>query len=71
MKSQERWDFAQVLGGRELIRSGAILFILGLPGHWLPLPITMAVWIALILVIAFLCLPVLRVEAGLKRKFKD
>ncbi len=69
MKGQEQWDFAQVLAGREMIRSGAILFVFGIGGAWLPLTEILAVGLALGAVIVFAFLPVVRVEAELKKRF--
>ncbi|MGB5191063.1 SdpI family protein [Robiginitalea sp.] len=70
MQGQEQWDFAQVFAGREMIRSGGILLVLGLAGAWLPLSDTVAVGLALGAVIICAFYPVVRVEAALKNRFE-
>ena len=70
MKSQEHWDFSQACAGREMMGSGVILFLLGLAGPFLPFSASLAVGIALLLVILFAIIPVLRVETSLKKRFK-
>jgi uncharacterized membrane protein len=70
MKSQERWDFAQVRAGREMTSIGTILILLGCAGPWLPFSPSVAVGFALFLVIIFAFIPVIRVEAALKQRFK-
>ena len=69
MKGQDQWDFAQKLAGREMIRSGLLLAVLGLAGAWLPFTDEVAVVVALVPVILFAFLPVVRVEAALKKRF--
>lgn len=70
MKGQDQWDFAQRLAGREMIRSGLLLAVLGLAGAWLPFSDEVAVAVALVPVILFAFLPVVRVEAALKKRFE-
>ena len=69
MKGQDQWDFAQKLAGREMIRSGLLLAVLGIAGAWLPLSDEAAVAVALVPIIFFAFLPVVRVEAALKKHF--
>jgi uncharacterized membrane protein len=68
MKGQDQWDFAQKLAGREMMRSGLLLVVLGLA--WLPLSDEAAVAVALVPVIIFAFLPVVRVETALKKRFE-
>ncbi len=70
MKSQERWDFAQLYAAKELIKSGIILTILSLIG-WIYNPnentgffLGMGILIALIVFLLY------RVESAIKNKFK-
>jgi uncharacterized membrane protein len=69
MKGQQQWDFAQVMAGREMIRSGAVLFALGLIGPWIPFSTGVAVASATLLLILVAFLPVLKVERALKKRF--
>ena len=71
MGSQERWDFAQKAAGREMVRSGAAICALGFGGPWLPFDPGVTAGLALVVVIVFAILPVLRVEAALKKSFGD
>jgi len=70
MKGQEQWDFAQVLAGREMMRSGRILLYLGLAGTLLPISDEVAVAVSLVAVMVFAFLPVVRVEAALKKRYE-
>lgn len=70
MKGQDQWDFAQKLAGREMLRSGLLLTVLGIAGAWLPLSDEAAVAVALVPVVIFAFLPVVRVETELKKRFE-
>jgi uncharacterized membrane protein len=69
MSSQACWDFAQKAAGKEMVRSGAALLILGCAGPWIPLSPAVAVGTSLVVVIVFAMLPVLRVESALRKHF--
>lgn len=70
MKSQERWDFAQLYAAKELLKAGIVLAILGLIGcNFIPnknngIILGMGILIAIIFILIY------RVESAIKNKFK-
>lgn len=75
MKSQERWDFAQIYGAKELMKTGVVLCLFSLVvviiHRFFPLGESLSTGIlifALLLAIIFL---LLHVESALKKRFDD
>lgn len=69
MKSQESWDFAQPYAGKELIRQGVLMSLIGLPGPWLPLKPVMAAFLSIPVMLALLGVLLYRTEKALKERF--
>jgi len=71
MLSQERWDFAQLYAGRELIKSGGLLLLLSIPGWFLKFESNeftgLAVGLGTSLV--FTLIAILKTEKALRQKF--
>lgn len=70
MKSKEIWDFAQKYSSKEMMKSGIILVLLGLIGFVYQPTENTATIIGLGLVILIVVALIIRVEAGIKRKYK-
>lgn len=73
MKSQERWDFAQTYGARQLIKLGYFFCILSLLGILILSFISISVPISLIVfvitILSFCIILIIKVERAIKRKF--
>ena len=70
MKSQERWDFAQLYAAKELIKSGIILIVFSLIG-WIYNPNeNTGVVIGMGILIAVIVFLIYSVESAIKNKFK-
>jgi uncharacterized membrane protein len=70
MKSQERWDFAQLYAAKELIKSGIILTVLSLIG-WIYNPAeNTGVVLGMGILISILVILIYKVESAIKNKFK-
>jgi uncharacterized membrane protein len=73
MKSQERWDFAQIYGAGQLLKTGALLCLLGLLGFLLlynfPLnmPVSLIIFVVVLMTVSIIM--ILTVEKAIKRKF--
>lgn len=74
MKSQERWDFAQIYGAVQMVKAGVLLCILGLVAAMflyyfsVSMPVSLIIFSAVLLLVSLLL--ILKVEAALKKKFK-
>lgn len=69
MKSQDRWDFAQKKGGKEMIKAGVILCIAGIVASLIPLTEMVGVIVGLIIVVVTCPIMFLRIEKAIKKKF--
>lgn len=68
-KSQEAWDYAQYHGTKRMIHGAQIMLLLGIAGLFTPPSETLAPWLAIFIVIACLCYPLILTERELKDKF--
>jgi len=69
MKSQERWDFAQIYSSKEMIKIGIILMLLSLTGFLFSVGGEKNSFVGLIMMIAAVGSLFARVERGIKYKF--
>jgi len=71
MKSQERWDFAQIYSAREMTKWGLLLTLIGFIGINIELHLGIGVAIGIGLTILFAIIIILRTEKELKTRFKN
>ncbi|MCA0133234.1 SdpI family protein [Winogradskyella alexanderae] len=71
MKSQERWDFAQIYSSKQMIKSGFLLSISGLMGLLFQPNENTSTALGLGLMILTVVLLFIKVEKKLKNKFKN
>ena len=71
MRSEERWEYAQKISSREMIRTGFLKLLLSLPGLFLPLPPFPSMFIGTSILLLLIVLMFLRVEKAIRRKFPD
>lgn len=71
MKSQKRWDFAQNYAAKEMMKLGVVLAFLGVLGLVFEFQSTTATIIGLGLMILIVILLIVRVEAAIKKRFKE
>ncbi len=69
MKSQQRWDFAQTYSGREMVRGGVLMIVVGVCGAWLPLEPVVVAFLSIPVVLLLAVVLIYRVEQALIRKF--
>jgi len=70
MKSQEAWDYAQIVGTSRMINSAQIMCFLAIPALFLPLSETIGALIATAIIIALLVMSMVKTEKELKEKFE-
>lgn len=71
MKSQERWDFAQPLAAKELIRYGIMMAVLGALCLSFSMTEKLSTIIGTVLVVIFIIMMGLKVEGAIKDKFPE
>lgn len=71
MKSQDRWDFAQVYAGKEMMKLGIVLVLLSFVGSLLAPEIRSHSMVGLLLIIASAGALITSVQRALKQKFGD
>jgi len=69
MKSQERWDFAQLYSAKEMIRAGAILSFSSLMGLFYNPQVGIGTAIGLGLMIAIIITLMLKTEKAITKRF--
>ncbi|WP_417200309.1 SdpI family protein [Bizionia sp.] len=71
MKSQERWDFAQIYSAKQMMKYGGLLSLSGIIGLLFQPSENISTGLGLGLMISMVVLLLIRVERKLKNKFKD
>jgi uncharacterized membrane protein len=69
MKNQQHWDFAQRYAGREMIRQGLVMVLIGTLGFWLPLKPVVSAFLTLPVMLILFGVLIFRTETALKNKF--
>lgn len=69
MKNQQQWDFAQRYAGREMMRQGLLMALIGTMGFWLPLKPVESAFLTLPIMLILFGVLLLRTETALKNKF--
>lgn len=69
MKNQERWDFAQHYSAKELMKTGGLLILIGLPDLYFQFKDYIGIILGLIFFIAGVIYLFFRVEAAIKKRF--
>lgn len=73
MKSQERWDFAQIYGAKQLVNTGIILCLMSLASllfllfFQLSMPVSLIAFVAILLLCSIVM--IVKVENAIKKKF--
>jgi uncharacterized membrane protein len=70
-ESQERWDFAQKRGGREMMLAGILLILIGIVQLLFSLAYNIQVGISLLALVALCPLMFIRVERAIKNHFPE
>ena len=71
MKSQDRWDFAQIYAAKKMILSGAILCIAGLPAAFVSMSENLQTVVGLSLLISSCIYLFVSTEKAITQKFED
>lgn len=71
MKSQERWDFAQIFAAKKMILSGVILCIVGLLAAFVSLSENLQTVVGLSLLISSCIYLFVSTEKAITQKFED
>ena len=71
MKSQERWDFAQIYSAKQMMKYGGLLSLSGIIGLLFQPSENISTGLGLGLMISMVILLLTRVERKLKYKFND
>ena len=69
MVSQDRWDFAQLFSAREFLKWGSFLTLSAGLGLVVALPEWLGLILALLVMLLFTVIPVVRTERAIKAKF--
>jgi len=69
MKSKEAWDFAQVLGGKVMMKVGIVLMVMGVFFSFISLPIWLSLSLTIFPLIVALIYMIVSVERALKQRF--
>lgn len=69
MRSQERWDFAQIHSAWEMVRVGLYMCILSIPAYFIALPIWLSLGLAVFILIVFCVWLFLNTEKAIDKKF--
>lgn len=69
MKSQERWDFAQIKSSWEMIKIAITMIVLSGTPLIIPLSENQNLWLSLFLLIFLTVVMIYRVEKAIKNKF--
>ena len=69
MKTQSRWDFAQKIGAKEMIKAGAILLIIAPIGTLFNFSEGVGSMVALVVMVGIMVIMIARVEMFIRRKF--
>jgi len=71
MKTNERWEFAQIYSGREMKKSGIMLLFFTIPVWFMNFNINegAGALIGIIIMIALALIPIIKTEIALKKKF--
>lgn len=70
MKSQERWNFAQVYSAKKLIQSGFVLMFIASAGCFYSFPGAFGVIASLLLMVVCVAFMVVKTEKELRMRFK-
>ena len=71
MRNQQTWEFAQKVGGAEMMKWGGILWFLSITSFIVELPKQVETITGVIMVVVIAVLMVVRVERALKDHFGD
>ncbi len=71
MKSQDRWDFAQIFAAKKMILSGVILCIVGIPAAFVSMSENLQTVVGLSLLISSCIYLFVSTEKAITQKFED
>lgn len=71
MKNQEIWDYAQKYAGKQMMKAGLILFVLGCLFYLISIPSELAVIFELISLLLIVILMLIFVEKHLRKLFPN
>lgn len=71
MKSQERWDFAQIYAARDMMKFGSVLIVSSVLGLFIDLQKEVELILGLAFLLLMVVLLIIRTENALDHKFKE